>query len=428
MDQNAAKIEIRHASKVFGREERLALDLLDKGLSKSEVQKRTGVVVGIHDISLNILAGEIFVIMGLSGSGKSTLLRLINRLHEASRGSILVDGVDVTKMKASELRALRRRAFGMVFQNFGLLPQRTVLGNVEFGLEIQGIPRSQRRERAQEVIETVGLQGYEQRYAAELSGGMQQRVGLARALAADPEILLMDEAFSALDPIIRSQLQDDLLEIQDRLNKTIVFVSHDLDEALKLGNRIAILRDGRLIQVGNPQEILSHPADEYVSTFVEGADRSKVLTAREVMQNVRTAANPKDSPRVVLRKMERSGFGGLMVIDNGRRLHGYIDLSAVRSQREKEQLSTDLFRPIPTADANAKLVDLIQIITDKGSPVAVIDARQRVIGVVDKSTILAALAQNDDGPTVEENHADPTPAVAMASVPASQAESSASGS
>ena len=186
MDQKAAKIEIRHASKVFGREERLALDLLDKGLSKSEVQKRTGVVVGIHDISLNILAGEIFVIMGLSGSGKSTLLRLINRLHEASRGSILVDGVDVTKMKASELRALRRRAFGMVFQNFGLLPQRTVLGNVEFGLEIQGIPRSQRRERAQEVIETVGLQGYEQRYAAELSGGMQQRVGLARALAADP--------------------------------------------------------------------------------------------------------------------------------------------------------------------------------------------------------------------------------------------------
>ncbi|MGK9449983.1 quaternary amine ABC transporter ATP-binding protein [Acidithiobacillus caldus] len=409
MGQDTAKIQVRHASKIFGREEKAALELLDAGKSKAEVQKKTGVVVGVHDISLEIFAGEIFVIMGLSGSGKSTLLRLINRLHEPSRGSVLVDGKEVTKMKAAELRALRRRAFGMVFQNFGLLPQRTVLGNVEFGLEIQGLPRSQRRERAQEVIETVGLQGYEQRYVAELSGGMQQRVGLARALAADPEILLMDEAFSALDPIIRSQLQDDLLEIQDRLNKTIVFVSHDLDEALKLGNRIAILRDARLIQVGGPQEILSRPADEYVSTFVEGADRSKVLTAREVMQNVRAAANPKDSPRVVLRKMERSGFGGLLVIDNGRRLHGYVDLQSVRDCREQEQLPRDRFRPIPTAEVDAKLVDLIQIITDQGSPVAVIDGRQRVIGVVDKSTILAALAQNEDNPTGEEERPPSTP-------------------
>jgi len=412
MNQGTAKIQIKHASKIFGREERAALSLLDKGLSKAEVQKKTGVVVGIHDISLDINAGEIFVIMGLSGSGKSTLLRLINRLHEASRGSILVDGEDVVKMKGADLRALRRRAFGMVFQNFGLLPQRTVLGNVEFGLEIQGVPRAQRRAKAQEIIETVGLKGYEHRYAAELSGGMQQRVGLARALAADPEILLMDEAFSALDPIIRSQLQDDLLEIQDRLNKTIVFVSHDLDEALKLGNRIAILRDARLVQVGDPQEILSHPADAYVSTFVEGADRSKVLTAREVMQSVRTAANPKDSPRVVLRKMERSGFGGLMVIDNGRRLHGYVDLSAVRDQREKERLSADLFRAIPTAEADIKLVDLIQIITEQGSPVAIIDGRQRVIGVVDKSTILAALAQTSDSLATDGGDAAPTsPAV-----------------
>ncbi|CDW92377.1 MULTISPECIES: glycine betaine/L-proline ABC transporter ATP-binding protein [unclassified Thiomonas] len=402
--QTHPKISIQSVSKIFGKHPNKAIELLKNGLGKSKVQAETGVVVGVHDVSLDIYPGEIFVIMGLSGSGKSTLLRLINRLQDPTVGRILVDGEDATAMNAKALRALRRQKFGMVFQSFALLPHRTVLGNVEFGLEIQGMSKTQRQERAMQVIETVGLKNYESRYASELSGGMQQRVGLARALAADPEILLMDEAFSALDPLIRSQLQDDLLEIQERLGKTIVFVSHDLDEAIKIGTRIAILRDGRLIQIGTPQQILSAPADDYVSAFVEGADRTKVLTAEQIMQPLRVAANIRDSARTVLRKMERSGFSGLIVIDSARNLKGFIELAHVTAQRDAERISLAQVRPLPTATPDAKLADLIQRVNTEGSPLCIVDARNRVIGVVDKSSLIAALAQSDQN---TENAAAP---------------------
>lgn len=404
------RICIRNVSKIFGSHAQEAMELLDAGKSKAEVQEETGVVVGVHDISLDIYPGEIFVIMGLSGSGKSTLLRIINRLHEPSRGQVFVDGEDVTAMNARALRELRRAKFGMVFQSFALLPHRTVLGNVEFGLEIQGASKEERQKRALEAIETVGLLGYEGKFPSELSGGMQQRVGLARALAADPEILLMDEAFSALDPLIRSQMQDDLLEIQDKLGKTIVFVSHDLDEAIKIGTRIAILRSGRLIQVGTPQEILSQPADEYVSAFVEGADHAKVLTAQQVMQPLRVTANRKDSPRAVLRKIERSGFGGLVVLDSARHLLGYIDLASVISQRDHATIDPESFRPLPSAPIDTTLADLLQRMTAEGSPVVIVDDRQRAIGVVNKSSLLAALAQaGSDGNDVETTPALETP-------------------
>lgn len=415
--QPSPRISIRNVSKIFGRHPGRALEQLRKGRAKREVQEDTGVVVGVHDVSFDILPGEIFVIMGLSGSGKSTLLRLINRLHEPTSGSILVDGEDVTRMSARALRSLRRRKFGMVFQSFALLPHRTVLGNVEFGLEIQGAPKARRVERALQVIETVGLAGYEHKFVSELSGGMRQRVGLARALAADPEILLMDEAFSALDPLIRGQLQDDLLEIQEKLGKTIVFVSHDLDEAIKIGTRIAIVRDGRLVQVGTAQEILAHPADDYVSAFVEGADRTKVLTAEQVMQPLRVAANPKDSPRTLLRKMERSGFGGLVVVDNARRLLGYLELADVTAQRDRDMVDRASYRTLPSATADAKLADLIQRIHAEGSPLVIVDARERVVGVVDKSTVLAALAQGDGGTTLEAPPSSPTAAEAAAPPP-----------
>jgi glycine betaine/proline transport system ATP-binding protein len=351
--------------------------------------------VGVYDVSFDILPGEIFVIMGLSGSGKSTLLRLINRLHDPTRGSILVDGEHVTAMGSRALRRLRRSKFGMVFQSFALLPHRTVLGNVEFGLEIQGERKARRVERAMQMIETVGLAGCEGSYVSQLSGGMRQRVGLARALAADPEILLMDEAFSALDPLIRGQLQDDLLEIQEKLGKTIVFVSHDLDEAIKIGSRIAIVRDGRLVQVGTPREILASPANDYVSAFVEGADRTKVLTAEQIMQPLRVSAHPKDSPRALLRKMERSGFGGLVVVDTARRVQGYVDLAQASAQRDRDVLDRATWRAQPTAGTDAKLADLIQRMHAEGSPLAILDERERVVGVVDKNTLLAALAQGD---------------------------------
>jgi len=400
-EESRTRIRLEGVSKVFGRQAKQAIEELGQGKDKNEVQAKHAAVVGAFDVSLEIKAGEVFVIMGLSGSGKSTLLRLINRLHEPSTGRVIIDGEDITKIGSKALREIRRKKFGMVFQSFALLPHRTVLGNVEFGLEIQGMPKAERQKKAQEVIDTVGLSGYETSYASELSGGMQQRVGLARALAADAEILLMDEAFSALDPLIRSQLQDDLLEIQDKLGKTIVFVSHDLDEALKLGNRIAIMRDGRLVQVGTAEEIIANPADDYVSAFVEGADRTQVLTAGHIMQRPKTTGHPADAPRTLLRKMERSGFGGMVMVDSSKKLHGYVGLDEAIRQRDAERLDPQSLHALPTTTVDTNLSDLIHLVTEKTSPVIVLDDRDRVTGIIDKSTLLAALAQAPNAPDEE---------------------------
>jgi glycine betaine/proline transport system ATP-binding protein len=282
---SGTKITLRNVSKIFGPHPERALRMLEQGSSKSEVQEKTGLAVGNYDVNLDIPAGKTFVLMGLSGSGKSTLLRLLNRLHETTGGVIEVDGTDITTLARRELRRFRRAKFsGMVFQRFAILPHRSVLGNVEFGLELHGLPKQERRKRAQEIIEVVGLKGWEASRPRQLSGGMQQRVGLARALALDGNILLMDEPFSALDPLIRRELQDELVELQERVRKTIVFVTHDLDEALKLGDRIAIMKDGRVQQVGSAQQIVTQPANDYVEAFVENVNRIEVLTARTLMR------------------------------------------------------------------------------------------------------------------------------------------------
>ncbi|WP_226504166.1 glycine betaine/L-proline ABC transporter ATP-binding protein [Pseudomonas sp. MWU16-30317] len=263
------RIELRNVYKIFGNRERQALELIRSGQSKEQVLAATGCVVGVNDLSLTVNAGEIFVIMGLSGSGKSTLVRHINRLIDPSSGAILIDGQNVLDFDMAQLRDLRRHRISMVFQSFGLLPHRTVLENVAYGLKVRGESKAHCRERAQHWVAAVGLQGYEHKWPEQLSGGMRQRVGLARALAADTDIILMDEAFSALDPLIRAEMQDQLLTLQGTLHKTIVFITHDLDEAVRLGNRIAILKDGRLIQVGTPRDILQAPADDYVDRFVQ---------------------------------------------------------------------------------------------------------------------------------------------------------------
>ena len=263
------KIEVRNVFKVFGNREKEVLALIHQGKNKDQVLAETGCVVGINDLSLSIHAGEVFVIMGLSGSGKSTLVRHLNRLIDPTSGQILVDGENILEYDMSELRQLRRHKISMVFQSFGLLPHRNVLDNVAYGLKVRGESQAQCNERARYWISVVGLQGYEQAFIHQLSGGMRQRVGLARALATDTDIILMDEAFSALDPLIRAEMQDQLLELQRTLQKTIVFITHDLDEALRIGNRIAILKDGQLVQVGSPQEILQSPADDYVGRFVQ---------------------------------------------------------------------------------------------------------------------------------------------------------------
>ncbi|PVZ70348.1 quaternary amine ABC transporter ATP-binding protein [Pelagibaculum spongiae] len=280
-------IEIKNLYKLFGRKPESVMPLVHQGMGKDQVLEQTNHALGLKNINLSIQRGEIFVIMGLSGSGKSTLIRHLNRLIDPTEGQINIDGVDVTQLDAKQLQMFRRKKMSMVFQNFGLLPHKTVLDNVSYGLSIQGIPKLERNQKAMEWLESVGLPGYAKQYPSQLSGGQQQRVGLARALCTDAEILLMDEAFSALDPLIRSEMQDQLIELQQKLHKTIVFITHDLDEALRLGDRIAILKDGEIVQQGTPDQILLHPADEYVEAFVKDVNRARALTVETVMQPAR---------------------------------------------------------------------------------------------------------------------------------------------
>lgn len=276
-------IEVKNITKIFGPDPQSALELLKIGKTKDEVQAETGHVVGINDVSLTVEKGQIYVVMGLSGSGKSTLIRHVNRLIDPTAGEILVNGTDVLQMSMDELREFRRTQIAMVFQKFGLLPHRSVIDNVAYGLEIRGVGKDERLATAEKWIETVGLKGYEQSQPHQLSGGQQQRVGLARALAMDTEILLMDEAFSALDPLIRSGMQDELMELQKSLNKTILFITHDFDEALKIGNRIAVLKDGALIQEGKPESIVLKPANEHIAEFVADVNKARAIHVASIM-------------------------------------------------------------------------------------------------------------------------------------------------
>lgn len=395
-----SKIVTKGLSKVFGPQPKRAFDLLRQGKSKNELQEEYGITIGVHEASVDIKAGEVFVLMGLSGSGKSTLLRLLNRLHEPTTGEILIDGTDITKLSKKDLMHFRRKKFsGMVFQQFAILPHRTVIGNVEYGLEIQGVPQEKRRQRAMEVIEQVGLKGWADSYSSQLSGGMQQRVGLARALAVDADILLMDEAFSALDPLIRREMQEELLELQANMNKTIVFVTHDLDEALKLGDRIAIMKDGQVVQVGTAEEIIAAPANDYVSAFVEDVNPTGVLTASSIMQPPRETAHLRDGPRTVLNKIRRHGISGIFVTDSERVLKGYIDAKALAEFVEQKNVKEDakinsLIREVTSVDMKTPLTDVINLPSEEGVwPVAVVDERQRLQGVLVKGSILAVFAK-----------------------------------
>ncbi len=284
------KIQVRGLSKVFGKQPKKALELRDQGLKRPEILEKTGQTLGLSDISFDVYEGELLVIMGLSGSGKSTLIRCLNRLIDTTEGEIIIDGENIPTLGEKALLECRRRHFSMVFQNFALFPHRTVQQNAEFGLEIRGVEKSERQSIAHNALKQVGLEGWEDAYPNQLSGGMQQRVGLARALANDASVLLMDEAFSALDPLIRKDMQQELLQLQSKMQKTTVFITHDLDEALNIGDRIVLLKDGEVVQIGTPEEILTKPADDYVRRFIEGVDRSRILTAESAMRPVRTSA------------------------------------------------------------------------------------------------------------------------------------------
>ncbi len=390
------KIELKNVTKIFGDNPKKALEMLRQGKNKDEIQAKTGTVVGVHDVSFNVNEGEIVVVMGLSGSGKSTLVRCINRLFEPTAGEILVDGQDVRKLNREQLRQFRRDKFGMVFQNFALFPHRTVVHNVEFGLEIQNSEKAFRREKAEKALEMVGLKGWGEKFPSELSGGMQQRVGLARALALDPDILLMDEAFSALDPLIRRDMQDELIGLQQSMRKTIVFISHDLDEALKLGDRIVLMKDGIVVQIGTPEDILMNPSNEYVAKFVEEVDITKVLTAESIMKKSQDVAYlAADGPRAAMRKMKNNAIASLFVLDKAGKLQGIVFADEVARLMDKGERSLEpaIVRDIATVTPETPASELFAIMQGISHPVAVVDEGHKLKGIIVKGLLMAAIAE-----------------------------------
>ncbi|SFG48010.1 glycine betaine/proline transport system ATP-binding protein [Halobacillus alkaliphilus] len=389
-------IQVENLSKIFGKQAKKATKYLDEGLSKEEILEKTGNTVGVNRASFNVEEGEIFVIMGLSGSGKSTLVRLVNRLIEPTEGSVYIDGQDLAKMDSKSLREVRREKLSMVFQRFALFPHRTILENAEFGLEVQGIDKEERQKKARESLEMVGLGGYINQFPSQLSGGMQQRVGLARALANDPEILLMDEAFSALDPLIRKEMQDELLELQESMQKTILFITHDLDEALRIGDRIALMKDGKIVQIGTPEEILVNPANDYVEKFVEDVDRSKVLTAEHIMKRPETVDIEKHGPRTALERMRKEGLSSIYVTDAKRKLHGYVmaDDVAEAVKNDKKDLKDIMRTDILKVEKDTSMAEIFNLIHDAPVPVAVVE-NDRLQGIIVRGAVIAALAGNE---------------------------------
>lgn len=386
------KVEIKHLTKIFGKRPKAALKMVKQNKSKNEIVEKTGSTVGVYDINMTIEEGEIFVIMGLSGSGKSTLIRLLNRLIEPTDGQLFIDGQEITKFNKKQMLDIRRKKMSMVFQNFGLFPHRTLLENTEYGLEVQGVDKAERRQRAEKALDNAKLLSFKDQYPAQLSGGMQQRVGLARALTNDPDILLMDEAFSALDPLVRGEMQEELLELQANVRKTIIFITHDLNEALHIGDHIAIMKDGQLQQVGTGEEILTNPANDYVRTFIGGVDRTKVLTAESIMIPALTTNLTVDGPTVALRKMSDEEVSGLVAVNRNRELLGYLSSdAAVTARRDKTPL-TEVVSDMPTVSLDTLIVDIMPIIYDAQTPVAVVDDSNRVKGVIIRGGVLEALA------------------------------------
>ena len=395
-----AFIEFRHLYKIFGHKPQNALSRLKEHPDDRESLLKTGHTAALRDITFSIERGETFVVMGLSGSGKSTLVRCLNRLIEPTAGEILVDGQDVLALNNDELRELRRQKMSMVFQRFALLPHRTVLENMAYGLEIQGLPKEERKERAMQWVDIVGLSGWENSYPRQLSGGMQQRVGIGRALCTDSEILLMDEPFSALDPLIRREMQDELLALEGRIHKTTVFITHDLDEALRLGDRIAILKDGLLIQVGTPEEILSNPADDYVSDFTRDVNRIRVLSAGNVMISPRPLVIDRGGPRAALEFMRKEGLSSVFVTNREMKLEGLLALDeAIEAVKKGIKDVRDLLyrQEIQTASVDTGLEALLPSAIASRWPLAVVDDQNVLLGVIPRVAVLAALA-GDDSP------------------------------
>ncbi len=381
--------------KIFGPNAKQILGSEMRTATREAIHEETGCVVAVRDVSFSVNRGELFVIMGLSGSGKSTLVRCILRLVEPTAGKISINGEDICSFNNKQLIALRRNTISMIFQHFGLFPHRNVIDNVAYGLKVRGVAKEERYAKAQEVIEKVGLKEWESYYPDALSGGMQQRVGIARALANDPEILLMDEPFSGLDPLIRRQMQDELLDIQDELHKTILFVTHDLDEALKLGSRIAIMKDGEIIQTGVPEEVITSPAGDYVREFVRDASPARVLTAGSIMTEPEVIIYDWQGPKAALHLLKTSRSDHAFLVTRGRKFLGLVtekrltELNKNKNKSIKEALEPD----IATCTNDMLLEDLFCLAVATKYPIPVIDEKGKLIGEIDNETILSSMVQ-----------------------------------
>ncbi|MFO8009189.1 MAG: glycine betaine/L-proline ABC transporter ATP-binding protein [Dehalococcoidia bacterium] len=384
------KIRVENLFKIFGTSPEASIEKLNKGASKDEIFRETGDIVGMADVSFTVDEGEIFMVMGLSGSGKSTLIRCINRLIEPTQGAVFIDDEDITNVSLERLRQIRRTKFSMVFQHFGLFPHRTVMENVEYGLKVRGVEREERRQKALEALNLVGLEGWGDRLPSALSGGMQQRVGLARGLATDPEILLMDEPFSALDPLIRRDMQGELIQLQRTVKKTILFITHDLNEALRLGDHIAVMKDGRIVQHGTPEEIVDQPVDEYVTAFIRDVDRGRVLTVSYSMREPQPLRYEHDTVQTAIKRMRELGRDGLYVVDQSNTPVGLVIDEAIASAARKGErnLGPVMITDFPQTNAETLVGDIYGI-SASGIPIAVVDEENHLVGVINQFDILA---------------------------------------
>ena len=409
--QRDVKLEVKNLYKIFGPHPKKAMSLLEQGLDKEAIFEKTETTVGVQDASFEIHTGEIFVIMGLSGSGKSTMVRMLNRLIEPTSGQVLIDGDNIVAMNDDELVKLRRAKLSMVFQSFALMPHLTVLQNAAFGLELDGIDKQTREKRAREALAQVGLEAWADSLPSELSGGMQQRVGLARGLAVDPDILLMDEAFSALDPLIRTEMQDELLKLQARAKRTIVFISHDLDEAMRIGDRIAIMEGGRVVQVGTPEEILQNPADDYVRAFFRGVDPTNILTAGDIASDTHVTIPITDgkNPRAALQRLIRNDREYGYVVDSERHFKGIVSVDALRDLIERPETEGIINRAyideVVPAHAGDSMQDILPEVASHPWPLPILDDNGRYLGAVSKNLFLRTLHRNhpDERAAVEAN-------------------------
>ncbi|MCJ8350376.1 glycine betaine/L-proline ABC transporter ATP-binding protein [Moritella sp.] len=400
-EQKSPLIRIKNLYKIFGKNEKKVLELVKAGKSKDAILAETGHTVGLSDINLDIYPGEIFVIMGLSGSGKSTLIRHFNRLIEPTAGEIEIAGSDVMQLSSKDLQGFRRNKMSMVFQRFGLMPHRTVLENIGYGLQVKGVKKAEWKRCATQWLETVGLDGYANQYPRQLSGGQQQRVGLARALCTDADILLMDEAFSALDPLIRSEMQDQLIELQEKLHKTIVFITHDLDEALRLGDRIAILRDGVLVQQGTPVDILLNPIDDYVEAFVKDVNRARALTVETVMQPQICRISAATIGEAVLQmRKSKQDYGYVINADGYQGVITQDTLDNIEKSDYNNTLDASLLDDVPAVQSDALLESVIPEMLDNQLPLPVLNEDGEVEGHLCRSTLVEVLS---DQPSVEKD-------------------------